>query len=107
MSEEKVKLIIKVVSDALGEHVKLFDIKKSEILNEEENYFSMTVCISPKKDINLLDDNVVTGGDCFLQFDVDNDEINLMTGEDCDYGLDVTFGNIYSQLYWCEAVQVI
>ena len=50
MSEEKEKAIIKIVSDALGEDIKYFDIEKSETLDEDENYFSMTVCVQPKKE---------------------------------------------------------
>jgi hypothetical protein len=107
MSEEKVKAIIKVVSDALGEDVKYFDIEKSEVLDEEENYISATVCVSPKKDISLPSDHILKCGKCYLQIDHFDDEFNLMVGEDGDVELDVTYGNIYAQLFWDRAIHEI
>lgn len=107
MNSEKEKAIIKVVSDALAADIKYFDVEKSEVLVEEENYFSMTVCISPKKDIQIPSDHVVKGDKSYLQIDHFDNEYNLMVGEDGDHELNVSYGNIYAQLYWNAVVHEI
>jgi len=104
MNVEKEKNILKAVNDALGKDIKYFDVEKSETLVEEENYYSMTVQISPKKDVLAPYDCIIKGEKHILQFDAFDDEINLMVGEDGDHELNITYGNIYAQLYWGEVV---
>ena len=100
----KAEKILKSVKDALGGDVKYFDIEKSEVLVEEENYYSMTVQISPKKDVLAPYNCIIKGENHILQFDTFDDEVNLMVGEDADNELNVTYGNIYAQLYWGEVI---
>ena len=105
---DKSEEILKSVNDALGIHTSLFDIEKSEILVEEENYFSATVMFSPRGNESLAHHDCVVAAEIqYLQFDVADNEVNLMSGEDCEYGLEVTFGSIYSQLYWGEVIHAI
>ena len=107
MSAEKENKILNVVKAALGGDIGFFNVEKSEVLSEEDNYLSMTVCISPKPDaFNRADMQVKPDAEkCYVQIDTFDDEFNLMVGEDGDHELDVTYGNIYAQLYWNEVIR--
>ena len=104
---EKTKQILNTVKDALGYHNEYFDIEEGEILIDEENDFSITFCFTPKDDLPIPSDHAIKAEKCYLQFDMRDDEINLMTGEDGDIELGVTCGGIYSQLYWNEVMEEI
>lgn len=105
---DKDEKILKAVNNALGFHVKYFDIEKSETLDDDEDVYSMTVMISPKDNGSLADyDSKVVGEKQYLQFELNDTGVSLMTGADCEYELDVTLENIYSQLYWGEVIKAM
>ena len=104
--DKQAAIVMSLIKEALGGHEKYFDITFGEFLVEEEYFQAMTIGIKPRK-IDVEDGEAV-GEKQLIQFDVervgDEDyEYNLVIGEDTQ--LDITFGNIYSVLYWCEAVK--
>ena len=106
MSEEKEKAILKAVADVFSViEIEHFDIEKSEVLAEEEDYFSMTVCVKPKQEYFTDKYFKAVGGESYLQIDFIDGQYCLMAGEDAEIGLDITRGNIYAQFYWGEVLQ--
>ena len=106
MSEEKERAILKAVSDAFSViEIECFDIEKSEILDAEEDCFSMTVCVKPNQKYFADKYFKAVGGENYLQIDYLDGEYCLMAGEDASIGLDITRANIYAQFYWSEVLE--
>jgi len=106
MNEEKEKAILEAVNDAFGViDAKYFDIEKSEILDAEEDCFSMTVCVKPSQEYFADKYFKAEGGENYLQIDLIDGQYCLMAGEDAEIGLDITRANIYAQFYWGEVLQ--
>lgn len=104
MSEQKIETILEHIKEALGEHQQYFDITEDEILVDDVDTFSMTVGVQPRK--MKVEDSEVIGEKQLLQFDIHEDgNCILIVGEDTEWN--ITFGNIYCQLYWGAATKAV
>jgi len=107
--EQIENILLKSIETALGQHWKYFEVEPADIWVNEDNIYSQMFSfkpIDPKSE-----DSKLVGGIHFLEVMAEDNgeeqeiEISLIVGEDTQISL--TAGNIYSQLYWCEALKPI
>lgn len=97
MSQELIAGAIQKIKEALGEHAGYFEIKPDEVtLTDEDGVFSFLVKMTPESFDS--DEGVVVCKPQLLQIDYVDGEYNIIVGE--DHELEITFGNIYSVLFW-------
>lgn len=99
MSEYTQK-ILNEINTALGGHAKYFDVKPNDVLSDAEP-FAQLFSFKPKK--LELEDATVKDAEYFLEFVCDGDECYLILGEDEEH--EISFGRLYSSLYWSEVVE--
>lgn len=101
MSTEKNSIIMKAITDALGEEAKHFKITPDleNILVDDEDHYCITFTFLPNW--SHPEFKVVAQSDC-LEFSIFDNEVHHTygEGEDCQ----VTKDSIYSFLYWGLAV---
>lgn len=91
--------IMDSITLALGKDARYFDICMSEILVDDPDVLSVLVNFSPKTDLDL-EDTTIAGSDICLQFDLIDDNPQLILGEDDEF--EITKGQLYAALYWGE-----
>lgn len=96
-------LFIRHIKNALGAHIHSFEIRLDEVLNEDEDSYSCTFSFEPKQVEGR--EYKVTGEKHSLEFCVYDGDPCLIVGEDTD--VEISFGNIYAQLYWLEATEAL
>ena len=101
MSEERIKIVVKLFNEALGAYAKYFDIKHSEVLVDEPDYLSITISIKPLE--AKVEDGVIKGSEQLIEVLFDGTDLpQMIFGEDAER--DINFGNIFCYLYWCECI---
>ena len=100
----KTERILIAIKEALGIHQEYFDITEGDVLENDEQLFSMTVGIKPKE-IDIPDGKI-TGIQQYLEFNINDDgEMSLIISE--FHEVNISAGNIYAALYWGEATKAI
>jgi len=97
--------LVKYVKDVMSGHEKYFNIEFSEVLVDDDDQYSATIGIEPKKDFQVEDGQVV-GSKQYIELSVDDTGlIQMVIGEGDEF--DMSFALIYSQLYWGEAIRPV
>ena len=105
MENEKIDLVINHVRSVLGNHEKYFSVQADEILVNEDDYFSMTVKIEPRKELNNAE-CIVKGSVQIMEMVVDDcSGIMMIAGEDNE--TELTLASFYQFMYWCEAAESV
>lgn len=91
--------IMDSITLALGRDVRYFDILLSGVMLDEPDILSVLVQFSPREDLDF-EDTVVAGSKVHLQFDIVDDDPQLILGEDDE--IEITKGNLYAAMYWSE-----
>ena len=93
--------IIRAIRSALGSGIHHFEIRFSELLVEDGDYYSATFSFNPNQIENQ--EFKVVGGIQNIQFDVTDSDVSIIFGEDDE--MEVTALNIYKMLYWSEVTK--
>jgi len=95
-----IKELLECLKSALGADANYFNIELSEVLVDDDELFSMTVLIEPKKNaFSTLRYKVYVRKSYLEVCIIDNNKV-LMIGEDIE--VEISYGNIYAQLFWSE-----